>query len=102
VCPVGRFFLSPRAKRRKKRSTGSKEERQRARGEGPRGGQGECQTALSFGAQRCCPEGPSRSEAEWSPSPVRVDKRRGGQAQPRTCFCLAESGNWNTGTAENR
>ena len=74
VCPVGRFFFQSRAKRRKKRTTGRQRGTTEGEGEGPRGGQGKCQTALSFGAQPCCPEGPSRSEAEWSPSPRECRK----------------------------
>lgn len=85
---MGRFFLSPRAKRRKKRTTGRRRGTTEGEGEGPRGGQGKCQTALSFGAQPCCPEGPSRSEVKWSPSFVGVRKCRAAKRFRGVAFAL--------------
>ena len=85
---MGRFFLSPRAKRRKKRTTGRQRGTTEGEGEGPRGGRGKCQTVLSFGAQPCCPEGPSRSEAEWSLSTVGVEKRRAAKRPRAVAFAL--------------
>ena len=83
---MGRFFLSPRAKRRKKRTTWRQRGTTEGEGEGPRGGQGKCQTGLSFGAQPCCPEGPSRREAEWSLSPLGVEKRRAAKRHRGSSF----------------
>ena len=84
----GVFFFHPGAKRRKKRTTGRQRGTTEGEGEGPRGGQGKCQTALSFGAQPCCPEGPSRSEAEWSHSPMGVEKRRAAKRNREVAFAL--------------
>jgi hypothetical protein len=45
-------------------------------------------------SQPCCPEGPSRSEAEWSPSLAGVQKRRAAKRTRAFGFVL-QSGNWN-------
>ena len=55
--------------------------------------------ALSFGAQPCCPEGPSRSEAEWAHSTVGVEKRRAAKRIREVAFGLQ---NQATGTAKYR
>ena len=85
---MGRFFLSPRAKRRKKRTTGRQRGTTKGEGEGPRAGAASAKAALSFGAQPCCPEGPARSEAEWSPLPVRVEKRSAAKRNREVAFAL--------------
>jgi hypothetical protein len=54
---------------------------------------------LSFGAQPCCPEGPSRSEAEWAHSPMGVEKRRAAKRNREVAFVLQSQA---TGTEKNR
>ena len=54
--------------------------------------------ALSFGAQPCCPEGPSRSEAEWAPSPVGVEERRAAKRIRAVAFAVSSQA---TNTAKN-
>jgi len=62
-------------------------------------GAASAKAALSFGAQPCCPEGPSRSEAEWTPSTGGVEKRRAAKRNRAGVFVVRSQA---TGVTENR
>jgi hypothetical protein len=66
--PGGAFFsFSPERSEGKNGPPGRQRGTTEGQGEGPRGGQGECQTALSFGRSRAVPKG--RPEAKRSRHP---------------------------------